>query len=796
MRRNAVKKELLPILFLFALTVISFHRVFFFGENYIPADLLEYLYPWKSELRVGPKYQNAALSDVIQSMYPSFSFMHRSISRRRVPMWNPHQSSGAPFAANCGEGAFYPFNAFFLALFPPGRALGYLAAFHVFISGFFMYLLLRYLGARRVACVAAAVVFMYAGPYVCWRELPNFNNTVPWIPLMFLFFEMSVRRRRLGAAVLTGAVAGVQMLAGNLQTASFSMVLLGFYALYRCYADYKDGRRVSSSFYSLAMLFIVVAAAVAVALIVLAPTAELFVNSHRTPDRFLFSRFGRVLSATYLGTAFAPDIFGNPSVRQSFFGPGEFVENCVYVGLLPVSLFFLCVFAVRDRLTVFFQGLAALMVLFMTGSPVYRLYYCLVPGAKVVSALRFASAYAFAISVGAGLTLNVLMANRKANDSRRQGERFRMAAMVSFAAAAASLIVSLDSLMRIKKMPFGIMIRYEADKLILCGVLMVAVWALLFLRRRMAAGVFGAAAVVLILADLFRWGFSFNPSTPQNILYPETGSIRFLKQDKSLYRINSAVGEMVMWPNSSMVYSFQDVRAYDSLYYFRYYNLILELNKRNGFPKMDRMIILTPEADGAPLLDFLGVKYYLAVKPMRSPYLRPVYEGDISVYRNLRSLPRANIYETWKVASERKILDAVVSKSFRPAQEVFLEEEPRFGPRDETPLRAASVRITDYSPGFIRIAADTKRNTMLAVSENLYPGWRAVIDGKPVKILRANYSFMGIALPAGRHTVALEYAPAWAVWAAAVSLAAAICGLLAGFHVFASGGTGVRGREE
>ncbi len=796
MRRNAVKKELLPSFFLFALTILSFHRVFFMGENYVPADLLEYLYPWKSELRVNQKYQNAALSDVIQSMYPSFVFIHRSIRQHRVPMWNPHQSSGAPFAANCGEGAFYPFNAFFLALFPPGKALGYLAAFHVFLSGFFMYLLMRYFGARRIACVVAAVVFMYAGPYICWRQLHNFNNSIPWIPLMFLFFEMSVRKLRLGAAALSGAAAGVQMLAGNLQTASFSMVLLGFYALYRCYADYKDGRPKASAAYSLAALFVVVAVSVAVALVVLVPTAELFANSHRTPERFLFSRFGRVLSTAYFGAAFTPDIFGNPSVRQSFFGPGEFVENCVYVGLLPVSLFFLCVFAVRNRLTLFFQSLAALMFLFLTGSPVYRLYYYIVPGAKVVSAIRFASAYAFAIAVGAGLTINFLIAGMKSPPDRREGERFRMAVTATFAAAAASVFVSLDFLMRSKDMPFDVMIHYEAGKLIICAAILTAIWALIFLRRRMAAGVFGFAAVVIILADLFRWGFFFNPTTPQKILYPETSAIRFLKQDKSIHRLNSAVGEMVMWPNSSMVYSFQDVRAYDSLYYFRYYNLMLEMNRRNGFPEMDRMIILTPEVDGAPLLDFLGVKYYLAVKPMQAHYLRPVYSGDILVYENPRSLPRANLYENWKVASELKVLDSVVSKTFRPSREVFLEGEPQFESENETSRRTAAARITNYSPGAIRMEADAARNSILTLSENFYPGWRAEIDGKPGVILRANYSFMGVALPPGRHTVELDFAPAWGVWAPAASIVAVLGCIFAGLNIFMSGGIDARGREK
>jgi uncharacterized membrane protein YfhO len=48
----------------------------------------------------------------------------------------------------------------------------------------------------------------------------------------------------------------------------------------------------------------------------------------------------------------------------------------------------------------------------------------------------------------------------------------------------------------------------------------------------------------------------------------------------------------------------------------------------------------------------------------------------------------------------------------------------------------------------------------LVLTESMFPGWQASIDGAAAPIVRANALFMAVLVPAGDHEVVFEYSPA------------------------------------
>ena len=76
---------------------------------------------------------------------------------------------------------------------------------------------------------------------------------------------------------------------------------------------------------------------------------------------------------------------------------------------------------------------------------------------------------------------------------------------------------------------------------------------------------------------------------------------------------------------------------------------------------------------------------------------------------------------------------------------------------------------------------DSPAEGYLVLSDPFYPGWRAELDGSPAEILRANYAFRAVAVPAGSHTVTMTFRPASWIAGLAISLATLAALAAAGF---------------
>ncbi|MGH7621113.1 MAG: hypothetical protein ACREMU_02125, partial [Gemmatimonadaceae bacterium] len=70
-----------------------------------------------------------------------------------------------------------------------------------------------------------------------------------------------------------------------------------------------------------------------------------------------------------------------------------------------------------------------------------------------------------------------------------------------------------------------------------------------------------------------------------------------------------------------------------------------------------------------------------------------------------------------------------------------------------------SVAVKAYAPGAVdlELSQPAKAGEALVASENYFPGWSALVDGKPVHVTRMDFNLMGLALPAGAHSVQLRF---------------------------------------
>jgi hypothetical protein len=113
------------------------------------------------------------------------------------------------------------------------------------------------------------------------------------------------------------------------------------------------------------------------------------------------------------------------------------------------------------------------------------------------------------------------------------------------------------------------------------------------------------------------------------------------------------------------------------------------------------------------------------------------------------------------VADARLVTKAV--RSSDPASDIeqidvrttALVEEPLNLPRG----RRGEVTIVKRRAGQLSLITETTSPQLLVVAQSYHDGWRATVDGFPVRIRRVYGDFMGCVVPAGRHHVAMAFWP-------------------------------------
>jgi hypothetical protein len=213
----------------------------------------------------------------------------------------------------------------------------------------------------------------------------------------------------------------------------------------------------------------------------------------------------------------------------------------------------------------------------------------------------------------------------------------------------------------------------------------------------------------------------------------------------------------------------------------------------------------------SPILKLLNVRYILSNGDLPQPgaLVRRANLPGTVVWENPRPLPRFFLVGRVRRAGGMEEAVAMLrSPEFDPAAEAIVEpqqHEPlQWGRLSICPTRPTSIprlqkvgvwspsgpaaslphggttRVLRYGARQVEIETVAEAPSFLVTSETWYPGWRASIDGREQKIVLTNVAFRGLAVPAGRHVVAMRFDPPVLWQSALVSLAAiALAALLA-----------------
>lgn len=670
------------------------------------------------------------------------------------PWWNALSGAGAPLLANYQSALLYPFSWPSFVL-PAAWTMSITAVLHLFLAGWGMWAFTGALGASKLGRAVSALAFGLTSYLVGRTGTYPMVSAAAWLPwLMWAAHGLFGQRPRWSAAWLA-AFTALLLLAGHAQTAWYSLLLTGIYAVFRAIQ-----RR---SAHPLGWAVAGVAAGIAIGALQLIPTAELLLSSQRgsgVEREFALNFSYAPVRAMNL---FAPNVFGSPG-DGSYITEGVYFEDAVYVGLLPLIAALSALIKwpwrrrARDPLAstvVFFAVIIGVAVVLALGrySPIFPFLYDHVPTFDLFQApVRWHLWTVFGLS--ALSAVGVTWWNRGASWTRRAAA-FCIAALAVGIAGSFALPVASPEL--------AVLLRAVT---VLSAASLAAV--VLTLTRPEPGSrrepIWNAAVLVVVIADLVLANWGLNPTTSAAFydLQPLASAERAFWPKEAL--------DDVMFEQHLQLDDYRMTREQIAAYRASGLPNLNLLDGGDLFNNFDPLLVgghaayvdlLNAVDDPAPLLHSAGIS--------------AAYDEDGQL-QLVTDAPLAWLAyaECW--GSDEQ---TIARMSDLQPEWVF---DPTVYLAGEGPCMSAATswgRVEHISPDLQTIDVSVETEEWLVVAATYYPGWTAAVDGVPAPIERANLAFRAVRVPAGQHTVTFSYQPGWLVPALALSLAG-----LAGLAVF------------
>jgi hypothetical protein len=160
---------------------------------------------------------------------PLHARLHDYIRTGQLPLWNPYQALGQPFAAEGEGGPYFP-AAVLWALVP--YAFGnYVTFLMYYLAAVFLYLFLRGLGVSGTAAVFGGMAYVLSGALSLQIARPNIADQLCMIPVLFWAAAKALRERTSVSYAVLAVVAGLHVLAGFLQIAMISALAVSAFCV-------------------------------------------------------------------------------------------------------------------------------------------------------------------------------------------------------------------------------------------------------------------------------------------------------------------------------------------------------------------------------------------------------------------------------------------------------------------------------------------------------------------------------------------------------------------------------------
>jgi len=685
-----------------------------------------------------------------------------------IPLWNPYLFGGMPYVAAMHGDLFYP-TALLRMLLGTDVGMTWSLILHVMLAGCFTYGFLRAWGFSFAASLVGGLIYSLGGN-LAGQVSPGHDGKMyvsAMFPLLCWLLLHGIRDGRAGAWGLLAIVVGLSVLSPHPQLLQYSLLGGGAFALLLAFGLGAESPARPVAIRRLAMAFGAVLLGMAIGAIQYLPVREYVAWSPRAGG------VGGWETATSYSLPIEEMInFYLPyfsGILQKYWGRNGIHLHSEYIGAAALMLVGIAAGRLpelkRRRWVFFWLGAFVITLLWALGgsTPFYSIVYAVVPGTKF---FRAPSTMLFLVS----FTLAMLATEGVERIRLREVSMRRVQvlagiagfiAVLAVSGAFANLAATLVGPERYEALgdPGGLRLDGFRTLVFALATLGIAVAAM---RGRIKAQWLAPALALVVFVDLWsvlRHYWMFMP--PARITFASDPTVEYLKRD-------SIPGRVLTLPVSND-YVFHDPTLLLDGYMAHGIRIVQGYhgNELGRFTQLGNRPQRYQNTATAPFARLYNVRYILANGELNElpKVVGPVKTAagtTVNLYRLPGENPAAWVATAMVMAPDEQTMPIVLDPRFDPKTVAIFDTGSRIAAQTLTampPASTISARVPRFDPGAIDVELDAPATagSALLVSENFYPGWKATVDGKPAVAHRADFTLIGVPLPAGARKIELRF---------------------------------------
>ena len=727
--------------------------------------------------------------DYYVSVFPYYVYFYQNIKKLNFPVFVDELQAGFPLIAEGQAGIFYPLNIIFALIFPLLISYQVLVIVHFILGGLFSYVYIRNKGVPGYFGLFFALVFMFGSTFSGIRYNTVVQRVWIWFPLVLYFIDKFINSSKKRYLFFMSVIICFQIFAGHLQIAFYC---LGFYILYFLFnVIYVKKNTLKKIFYFIIFLCL----GLVLSWVQWYPSLKMVKFSVRNIKSLEFCLWGAsnplciftpifngwdffAGGSLYIGTVLFVFIFlffkkykEMPyNIRVCFLlFVLSFVLSLGKFGLiLPLLIKLFKLYGLRKP-----QGFLFFSNFFLSTCLIYSMSRFF-RDANLNDVIRIKKVLRILLIV---LILLLLTMNVIASIFKTQILEWGREYVKKYVYKKEWHIYSLDTYYKKLENMFISFKNTISISNFRNSIPLIILFLIYFVFSLKRFNLIRSSLGIILIAELYIfsfWGTGLkgNLLSWRDVIKKPPSYVNYIQKKEGLFRIynffdaldkHKAQRKFFLIENRNVMFGIPSVGIYSPLVSKNYYFLLRDLgcvDATLGIKPTSKEIL----KQNLGLLGMLNVKYVISSVNLQDikglNFVFKDREEEIEVYSVDDNYFAPRFFFASKIiyeADKNKILKLLKRKDYSYKKFVILQNKL------DIPVKFSSkkqwIKIIACQPAKVRLEVYTPKSAFLVFSQTFFPGWRAFIDRRRVKIYPVNLILQGVKIPSGRHTVEFFYSP-------------------------------------